>query len=152
MGYAEWSPYGKWSVMPPEIAINNNRDSYKIVYKLKEKELETIKKRKNETLFGLTEGIRREIFKEMMQCEDWADIEAMQYYFPGCEDCAQFIEADIDKYINKLTELTDSCRKNVRKKYNIAEEIMLNILAEALQKRWIRPEMLPIPACCTGKN
>gem|GEM_PF-896794 len=152
LGYAEWSPYGKWSVTPPEIAINNNRDSYKIVYKLKEKELETIKKRKNETLFGLTEGIRREIFKEMMQCEDWADIEAMQYYFPGCEDCAQFIEADIDKYINKLTELTDSCRKNVRKKYNIAEEIMLNILAEALQKRWIRPEMLPIPACCTGKN
>ena len=61
LGYAEWSPYGEWSVMPPEIARNNNRDSYKIVYSINEKALEAIKKRKIETLFGLSEEIRKKI-------------------------------------------------------------------------------------------
>jgi len=152
LGFAEWSPYGEWSVMPTEIARNNNRDSYKIVYNLNEKTLKNINKRKNETLFGLSEETRKEIFKEIVECEDWADIEAMQYYFPGCEDCAHFIEADIDTYIDKLTELTNNCKESVREKYNITEEIMLKISIEALEKRWIKPEMLPIPDCCMGKK
>ena len=62
LGYAEWSPYGKWSVMPPEIARNNNRDTYQIVYHIDENALEALKKRKKETLFGLSEEIRKEIF------------------------------------------------------------------------------------------
>ena len=148
LGYAEWSPYGKWSVMTPEIARNNNRDSYKIVYHIDEKALEAIKKRKIETLFGLSEEIRKEIFKEMVRCEDWADREALQYYYPGCEDCPNFIEADIYKYIDKSRELIDSCEENIRKKYNITEEIMLKISVEAFEERWIMPEMLPEPDCC----
>jgi len=148
LGYAEWSPYGKWSVMTPEIARNNNRDSYKIVYNIDEKALEAIKKRKIETLFGLSEEIRKEIFKEMVRCEDWADREALQYYYPGCENCTNFIEADIYKYIDKSRELIDSCEENIRKKYNITEEIMLKISVEAFEERWIMPEMLPEPDCC----
>ena len=148
LGYAEWSPYGEWSVMPPEIAKNNNRDSYKIVYNINKKALEAIKKRKEETLFGLIEEIRKDIFKEIVKCEDWGDREAMQYYYPGCENCANFIVADIYKYADKSTELIDSCKENVRKKYNINEEIMLKILVEALEERWVMPEMLPMPDCC----
>ena len=83
-----------------------------------------------------------------MRCEDWADMEAMQYYYPGCEDCVNFIEADIDKYIDKLRELTDSCEENIRNKYNITEEIMLKISVEGVEERWIMPEMLPMPDCC----
>jgi len=148
LGYAEWSPYGKWSVMTPEIARNNNRDSYNIVYHIDEKALEALKKRTTETLFGLSEEARKEIFRESVRCEDWADMEAMQYCYPGCEDCVNFIEADIDKYINKLRELTDSCEENIRNKYNITEEIMLKISVEGVEERWVMPEILPMPDCC----
>ena len=148
LGYAEWSPYGKWSVMTPEIARNNNRDSYKIVYHIDEKALEALKKRTTETLFGLSEETRKEIFRESVRCEDWADMEAMQYYYPGCEDCVNFIEANIDKYIDKFNELKDACEEMVMKKYNITAEIMLKISVEALEERWVMPEMLPMPDCC----
>ena len=148
LGYAEWSPYGKWSVMPPEIARNNNRDSYKIVYNIDEKALEVLKKRKTETLFGLSEETRKEIFREIVKCEDWGDREAMQYYYPGCENCPKFIVGDIDKYIEKSNELIDSCKEKLMKKYNITEEILLKISVEALEERWVMPEMLPIPDCC----
>lgn len=148
LGYAEWSPYGKWSVMTPEIARNNNRDSYKIVYNIDEKALEVIKKRKIETLFGLSEEIRKEIFREMVKCEDWGDREAMQYYYPGCENCAKFIVTDFVKYAERSNELIDNCKKNLMKKYNITEEIMLKISVEGVEERWIMPEMLPMPDCC----
>ena len=148
LGYAEWSPYGEWSVMTPEIARNNNRDSYKIVYHIDEKVLEALKKRTTETLFGLSEETRKEIFRESVRCEDWADMEAMQYYYPGCENCAKFIEADFVKYAERSNELIDNCKKNVMKKYNITEEIMLKISVEGLEERWIMPEMLPMPDCC----
>ena len=148
LGYAEWSPYGEWSVMPPEIARNNNRDSYKIVYNINEKALEALKKRTTETLFGLSEEARKEIFRESVRCEDWADMEAMQYYYSGCEDCTNFIVADFVKYAEKSNELIDSCKENLMKKYNITKEILLKISVEALEERWVMPEMLPMPDCC----
>ena len=148
LGYAEWSPYGEWTVMSPEIARNNNRDTYKIVYHIDEKALEALKKRKKETLFGLSEEIRKEIFKEIVKCEDWGDREAMQYYYLGCEDCTNFIVADFVKYAEKSNELIDSCKENVMKKYNITKEIMLKISVEAFEERWVMPEMLPMPDCC----
>ena len=148
LGYAEWSPYGKWSVMTPEIARNNNRDSYKIVYNIDEKALEDIKKRKIETLFGLSEETRKEIFREIVECEDWGDSEAMQYYYPRCENCSKFIVADFVKYAEKSNELIDSCKENLLKKYNITKEILLKISVEALEERWVMPEMLPMPDCC----
>jgi len=147
-GYAEWSPYGEWTVMPPEIARNNNRDTYKIVYHIDEKALEAFKKRKKETLFGLSKEIRKEISKEIVKCEDWGDREAMQYYYSGCEDCTNFIVADFVKYAEKSNELIDGCKENVMKKYNITKEILLKILVEAIEERWVMPEMLPIPDCC----
>jgi len=110
--------------------------------------IETDNKGNNINFNELSEEIRKEIFREMVQCEDWADIEAMQYYFPGCEDCAKFIETDIDKYIAKFTELTDKCKEKLKNKYNITEEIMLEISAEALEKGWAKPTMPPIPDCC----
>lgn len=148
LGYAEWSPYGKWSVMTPEIARNNNRDSYKIVYNIDEEALKAIKERKIETLFGLSEETRKEIFREIVECEDWGDSEAMQYYYPGCENCSKFIVADFVKYAEKSNELIDSCKENLLKKYNITKEILLKISVEGFEERWVMPEMLPMPGCC----
>ena len=148
IGFAEWSPYGEWAVMPPEIAKNNIRDSYKIVYSINEKTLEAIKKIKEETLFGLSEETRKEIFKEIVECEDWGNNEAMQYYYPGCEACLKFIVADMYKYTDKSRELIDSCKAKIRKTYNITKDITSEISVEGLMKRWIMPEPLPMPDCC----
>lgn len=148
IGSAEWSPYGEWAIMPPEIAKSNVRDSYKIVYSIDEKALEAIKKNKEETLFGLSEATRKDIFKESVECEYKGDREAMKYYFPGCETCSEFIVADTYKYADKSTDLIDSCREKVRKKYNITEEIRWKISIEALEKRWAMPEFLSSPECC----
>ncbi len=148
IGYAEWCPYGNWAGMTPEIARDNVRDSYKIIYHIDEKALETIKESKEETLFGLSEPTRKEIFKEMVRCEDEGDEKAMRYYFTGCEACPEFIVADVYKYADKSTELIDNCKEKVRGKHGITEEIALKILVEALEERWTRPPFVPIPSCC----
>ena len=94
LGKAEWCPNGEWADVTPEIAKNNIRDSYKIVYNIKEETLEDIKKNP-EILYGFTENERKEIFTEIVRCEDWADLEAMKQYYPGCEYCSEFIKSDI---------------------------------------------------------
>jgi len=148
IGYAEWCPYGKWVGMTQEIAKSNVRDSYKIIYHINEKTLESIKKVKEETLFGLTEAKRKEIFEELVKCEDEGDRKAMKYYFPGCEYCPEFIVADVYKYADKSTQLIDACKEKVRSKYNISEDVALKISVEALEERWPMPEFVPMPSCC----
>jgi len=98
--------------------------------------------------YVLNEKIRKEIFREFVRCKDYADVEAMQYYFPGCEDCEKFIEVDIDKYITKFSELTGRCKEKLKENYHISEETLLQILAEALEKGWKKPAIPPIPDCC----
>lgn len=149
LGKAEWCPNGEWADVTPEIAKNNIRDSYKIVYNIKEEALENIKKIP-ETLYGLTEDERKEIFTEIVECEDWADLEAMKQYYPGCEYCSGFIKSDINKYADKVSELTDSCRGKLRKKYNITKETRLKISTEGVTKTWPFPggDFMPMPDCC----
>jgi len=149
LGKAEWCPNGEWADVTPEIARNNIRDSYKIVYNIKEEALEYLKKAP-ETLYGLTEDERKEIFTEIVKCEDWADSEAMKQYYPGCEYCSEFITADVYKYADKVTELTDSCKEELRNKYNITKETRLKISTEGITKTWPFPggDFLPMPSCC----
>jgi len=124
------------------------QDESELISHSGEGNIEIVEQEDNNPLYGLSEETRKEIFNEMMRCEDRADIEAMQYYFPGCEACAHFIEADMDKYITKFTELTENCKKDIRDKYQITEEILVKIAAEAIEKAWERPALLPIPDCC----
>jgi len=148
IGYAEWCPYGKWGGVTQEIAKSNVRDSYKIIYHIDEKTLESIKEVKEETLFGLTEATRKEIFTEIVKCEGWADLEAMKRYYPGCEYCPGFITADIYKYADEVSELTDSCKEKLRKEYSISEEENSKISLEGLEKRWPLPKRDFMPSCC----
>jgi len=147
LGKAEWCPNGEWADVTPEIARSNIRDSYKIIYNIKEKALEDIKKA-SEILHGLTENERKEIFTEIVRCEDWADLEAMKQYYPGCEDCFEFIKSDVHKYAGKVSELTDSCKEKLRKRYNITEEIRVEISTEGITKSWLLPEGGFMPNCC----
>ena len=101
-----------------------------------------------QTFLKLTEETKKKIFIELLKCEDWGDMEAMQYYFPGCENCTNFIVADIEKYIEESNKLIDSCKEIVMKKYNITVNDMLKIVVEGLDKQWEKPEVLPMPDCC----
>lgn len=148
IGYAEWCPYGNWAGMTPEIARDNVRDSYKITYHIDKKALEAIKESKEETLFGLSEAKRKEIFEELVKCEDEGDRKAMRYYFPGCESCPEFIVTDVNKYADKSTTLINDCKQKVRNEYNITEDVALKILVEALEERWPMPPFVPMPSCC----
>jgi len=147
LGKAEWCPNGEWAGVTQEIAKNNIRDSYKIVYNIKEEMLELIKKAP-EVLYGLTESERKEIFIEIVKCDDWADAESLKKYYPGCESCSEFIKADIYKYADEVSELTNSCRKELRNKYNIIEETRSKISTEGVIKRWPMPEGGFMPSCC----
>ena len=144
---AEWCPNGNWSGVTQEIAKNNTRDSYKIVYNIKEEALENIKK-PPEILYGLTEAERKEIFTEIVKCEDWADLEAMKQYYPGCEYCSEFIKADVYKWADKVSLLRDSCITELIDKYNITEETRLAISTEGITKSWPFPERELMPSCC----
>jgi len=147
LGKAEWCPNGEWADVTPEIAKNNIRDSYKIVYDIKEEMLEIIKKGP-EVLYGFTENERKEIFTEIVRCEDWADLEAMKQYYPGCEYCSEFIKSDFNEYADKVSELTDSCKEKLRNKYNITKETRLKISTEGITKTWPFPDRDFMPSCC----
>jgi len=60
----------------------------------------------------------------------------------------EFITADVYKYADKVSELTDSCKEKLRKEYSITEEESSKISLEGLKKRWPLPERDFIPNCC----
>lgn len=72
----------------------------------------------------------------------------MKRYYPGCEYCPEFITADVYKYADKVSELTDSCKEKLRKEYSITEEESSKISLEGSEKRWPMPPFVPMPSCC----
>ena len=65
----------------PEIALENNRDSYQTTIHVRDNLEEYLEKRsESEEAFGLTEAKRREIFKEIVTAEDRAQAEADRQY------------------------------------------------------------------------
>jgi len=77
-----------------------------------------IQRAKSETLFGLTEQTRREIFREIVLAEDRADAE----------------EPNATTY-----RLSDKYIQEVRQKYNITEEAETKIRLEAYKENWPLP-------------
>ena len=150
LGYAEWCPYGKWDGVTSEIAEKNIRDNYKIVFHINKESLEAIQKRKeSEIKFGLDEETRRKIAYELEECEIKGNFEANKYYLPGCEKCPEFIEANSKKLVDKIQELTESCKAKVRDKYHISPDIETAIIKESLEENWPGPESRNIlPPCC----
>lgn len=68
-------------------------------------------------------------------------------YFLGCESCPEFIEADLVKYMDEFNELVGNCKVLVWNKYNITEDMALNIVVEGIENKWIMPEV-SLPDCC----
>ncbi len=102
-----------------------NKERIKIM--VKENFEQYIKQRsKAETLFGLTEQTRREIFKELVATEDRA-----------------FAEADrlIDPNGKKRRELQEKYKQEVMEKYNITKEISKKIEIEGQKENWPFPPL-----------
>ena len=131
---AEWAPNGDWS------QADLGKDQ-KLTYKFTDF---IDKERIEEDLFGLSEEQRKEIFKEIVKCEDWGYREAKRYYCTGCEACPEFIEVDMYKEIDKEREIANDCKKKI----DIDEEIMSKISSEGVTKKWTMPKSPSAPDCC----
>ncbi len=95
---------------------------------------EMIKQRsKAETLYGLTEQTRRDIFKQIVLAEERSHDEADRLIDPTKV-------TNIDANHKKQRELQERYREEVRQKYNITVEIERKIVNEALKEEW------PLPA------
>jgi len=75
-----------------------------------------------ENVSGLSEATRMEVFREISLCEQVADRTAMSYYYPGCENCPEFIEADLDKYMDMSADSLANCKETITSQYNITED------------------------------
>lgn len=149
IGKADWVPGGDVSNMNREIAKENIRENYKIKLNIKdnlEKYLKNISQK--ETKLGLSESKRKEIWTELVKCEDKADIKASMRYDSMCSSCSEFIKADFKELSKKMDEFTKECEKNLRDKYDISQEKQDKISTEGATKNWPLPETPPFPSCC----
>lgn len=98
----------------------------RIKFNINENFEQYIKQRsKSETLFGLTEQTRREIFKELVAAEDRA-----------------WAEADrLDVNGNKRIELQEKYKQEVMEKYNITKQISKKIENEGMKENWPFPPL-----------
>ena len=133
---AEWSPNGEWGSVTSEIAENNDRSNYRITVQVKDNLEEYLRQRgQSEDKFGFTEAERRQIFKEIQAAEVRAYDEAEQIY-PLDNYSDPNYEEILDKNWSKYTELSDKYKAQVRMKYNITDDIHIQILAEGFEESW----------------
>jgi len=132
---AEWAPNGDWSQA-------DLKKDQKLTYKFTDF---IDKERTEENLFGLSEEQRKEIFKEIVKCDDMGYRDAMRYYRVGCEACPEFIKVDMYKEIDKEEEIANDCKKKI----DIDKEIMSKISTEGyVLKMWTMPKSSSAPDCC----
>ena len=89
---------------------------------------------KSETLYGLTEQTRREIFKEIVAAEERSHVEADSLIDPTKV-------ANIEANHRKQRELQEKYKQDVRQKYSITNEIERKIVSEALKEEWPLPSL-----------
>lgn len=115
IGEVIWAPFGKLGNIDAKIAKSNNRDNYKIDYKIK-KNLDQYLALKLDMSdkFGFTVEERKQIYKDLIKGED----NAFRY---------NHSEQDKMLKINK---------NKILKKYNITAEQLEEISTEAYDKNW----------------
>lgn len=111
MGKAEWCPDGEWGELPPEIAENNNRDSYKIIFSQIE-----IQDYEDEEKYGLSEEERMQAFYDLVELQDSIPL-----------DDPEWEEKNEESY------------SIIAEKYGITEDQMHEISTEGLVKGWPMP-------------
>lgn len=142
---ATWAPYGSLGNVTPEIARSNNRTSYKISIRMKEKLEEYLQKRsKSEEKFGLTEVKRRRIYKEIVDAEDRAQAEAdRQYPISGrttWDLSRSELRSRIDKNIELMRHLEEEYKNDLMKKYSLTREQLKEITFEGFEENWPMPK------------
>lgn len=147
---ADWSTGGDIGGITPEIARENIREGYEISITIRENLEEYLKRisRKEETKLGLSESERKEIWKELIHCEDKAMVEAEKYYDPMCSGCPAFKEENWTKLSQMEDRLIEECEENLRENYGITKDEQDKIIDEGFEKNWPTPKLPPDPECC----
>lgn len=125
---ATWMPAN--GEVTDDIALNNNRESYKIDITIPDNLEEYLaNKFIKSDKFGLSEELRKQISIEIGDSEARANKDADKI-FPSVNASNQ------EKYANKLDELIEKYKQEIIKKHNINEDIYFSIMEEGIEKRW----------------
>jgi hypothetical protein len=125
---ATWAPAN--GEVTDEIALNNNRETYKIDIIIAENLEEYLaNKLIKSDKFGLSQDKRKQISIEIGDSEARANKDADKL-FPRVN------ANNHEKYSNKLYELIEKYKQEIIKKHNINEDIYFSIMEEGIEKRW----------------
>ena len=97
---------------------------------------------------SLNKAEKKEIFYEIIECEDRAYKEAMKYYDPKCSSCVEFIEYDVRKLTEKETELMNKYWADLQREYNITREKLEELFSEGENKGWEKSDWPPDHLSC----
>ena len=124
---ATWAPAD--GEVTKDIAVSNNRDSYKLVTTIPDNLEEYLSRSKTTVVGGLSFDLRKKIYLELADTETRAR-EVLDKKYPYT---ANF---DTDNYANKLDELTKKYEKEISKKYKIDTKTMNSIYEEGDKNGW----------------
>jgi hypothetical protein len=112
-----------------DVAVSNNRDSYKLVTTIPDNLEEYLNRSKTTSVGGLSFDLRKKIYQELANTETRAR-EILDKKYPYT---ANF---DTDKYANKLDELTKKYEKEISKKYKIDDNAVKSIYDGGDENGW----------------
>lgn len=116
-----------------DIAITNNRDSYKLNISIADKLEEYLKSKSENTIkFGLSEQQRKNISYEIDDADNRASAEANKIYSK--------LNNNYEEYGDKLDYLNHKYYNLIIKRHKINEEILNYIIGEGIEKKWARPQ------------
>jgi hypothetical protein len=125
---ATWSP--EIGGVTKDIAVSNNRDSYKLVVTIADNLEEHLKVKPEKVVdSGLGYDLRKKIYQELANTETRARAKLDKIY----PYTANF---DTDNYANKLDELTQKFEKEISKKYKIDSKTIKSIYEEGDKNGW----------------
>lgn len=124
---ATWTPAD--GEVTKDIAVSNNRDSYKLVTTIPDNLEEYLSRSKTTVVGGLSFDLRKKIYQELANTETRAR-EILDKKYPYT---ANF---DTDKYAIRLDELTKKYEKEISKKYKIDDNTVKSIYEEGDKNEW----------------
>lgn len=144
IGTAVWAPNGKSGDIDANIAENNNRDSYKIDYQIKNN-LDQYLSQKSETedRLGFTVEERKQIFKEIVKAEDKANEyeqteqdKVLNRFGTINDNNREKVKAEYNKISDQAQKMTDEYKSTVLNKFNITADQLKEIGREGQDKYW----------------
>lgn len=133
---AIWAPYGELGHVTAQIAQTNDRSAYNLDIQIKDNLEEYLAQRgRAEEKFGFTEDERKQIFKELVAAEDRSFAEADEIYPINVLDL-NYKNENVDKNMEKSTELAQQYKEEVIQKYGIGFDTAAKISLEGVAEGW----------------